>query len=133
MKIKIYDWKKLLSVVLIGCAGLACLLVDLFRGHVGALLPLFIVGSLMCQGVYESVTEQGFRRGKARDERTKQAYRNRFGRFGTAVQCSPVIGLVLLVLLGLAQVPVWVLISGLVIELLYMIWLSIVIGSDLKK
>ena len=64
LKIKIYDWKKLLVSVLIGGIELAYALARLFRGRISMLLWIFIIGSLICRGVYESVTEQGFRRGK---------------------------------------------------------------------
>ena len=132
LKIKVYDWKKLLVSVLIGGIGLACALAGLFQGWGGIseLLGVFIIGSLICRGVYESVTEQGFRSGKVRDERVKQVYRNRFGRFGRVMEWSPVITMLLLLLLAFASVPVWILITGLLLELLYMIWLTLVTRSD---
>ena len=130
LKIKIYDWKKLLVSVLIGGIGLACALAGLFRGRISELLWVFIIGSLVCRGVYESVTEQGFRRGKAHDERVRQIYRNRFGRFGRVMEWSPAITMLLLLLLALAPVPVWVRIIGLLMELIYLIWLNLVTRSD---
>ena len=130
LKIKIYDWKKLLVSVLIGGIELAYALARLFRGRISMLLWIFIIGSLICRGVYESVTEQGFRRGKARDERVRQIYRNRFGRFGRVMEWSPAITMLLLLLLALAPVPVWVRITGLLMELIYLIWLAVVMRRD---
>ena len=130
LKIKIYDWKKLLVSVLIGGIGLAYVLAGLFRGRISELLWVFIIGSLVCRGVYESVTEQGFRRGKAHDERVRQIYRNRFGRFGRVMEWSPIIAALLVLLLALAPVPVWVLITGLLMELIYLIWLAVVMRRD---
>ena len=130
LKIKIYDWKKLLVSVLIGGIELAYALARLFRGRISMLLWIFIIGSLICRGVYESVTEQGFRRGKAHGERVRQIYRNRFGRFGRVMEWSPAITMLLLLLLALAPVPVWVRITGLLMELIYLIWLNLVTRSD---
>ena len=130
LKIKIYDWKKLLVSVLIGGIELAYALARLFRGRISMLLWIFIIGSLICRGVYESVTEQGFRRGKAHDERVRQKYRNRFGRFGRVMEWSPAITMLLLLLLALAPVPVWVRITGLLMELIYLIWLAVVMRRD---
>ena len=130
LKIKIYDWKKLLVSVLIGGIELAYALARLFRGRISELLWVFIIGSLVCRRVYESVTEQGFRRGKAHDERVRQIYRNRFGRFGRVMEWSPAITMLLLLLLALAPVPVWVRITGLLMELIYLIWLAVVMRRD---
>lgn len=130
LKIKIYSWKKLLVSVLIGGIELAYVLAGLFRGRISMLLWGFIIGSLICRGVYESVTEQGFRRGKAHDERVRQIYRNRFGRFGRVMEWSPAITMLLLLLLALAPVPVWVRITGLLMELIYLIWLAVVMRRD---
>lgn len=130
LKIKIYDWKKLLVSVLIGGIELAYALARLFRGRISMLLWIFIIGSLICRGVYESVTEQGFRRGKAHGERVRQIYRNRFGRFGRVMEWSPAITMLLLLLLALAPVPVWVRITGLLMELIYLIWLAVVTRRD---
>lgn len=130
LKIKIYDWKKLLVSVLIGGIELAYALARLFRGRISMLLWIFIIGSLICRGVYESVTEQGFRRGKAHGERVRQIYRNRFGRFGRVMEWSPIIAALLVLLLALAPVPVWVLITGLLMELIYLIWLAVVMRRD---
>ena len=130
LKIKIYDWKKLLVSVLIGGIELAYALARLFRGRISMLLWIFIIGSLICRGVYESVTEQGFRRGKAHGERVRQIYRNRFGRFGRVMEWSPAITMLLLLLLALAPVPVWVRITGLLMELIYLIWLAVVMRRD---
>ena len=52
LKIKIYDWKKLLVSVLIGGIELAYALARLFRGRISELLWVFIIGSLVCRGVY---------------------------------------------------------------------------------
>ena len=130
LKIKIYDWKKLLVSVLIGGIELAYALARLFRGRISELLWVFIIGSLVCRGVYESFTEQGFRRGKAHDERVRQIYRNRFGRFGRVMEWSPIIAALLVLLLALAPVPVWVRITGLLMELIYLIWLAVVMRRD---
>ena len=130
LKIKIYDWKKLLVSVLIGGIELAYALARLFRGRISMLLWIFIIGSLICRGVYESVTEQGFRRGKVHDDRVTQIYRNRFGRFGRVMEWSPAITMLLLLLLALAPVPVWVRITGLLMELIYLIWLAVVMRRD---
>ena len=66
--LKMYDWKTFLAALLLGGAGMAIHLMKLLQGGMVSLAWLILFAYLICRGIYESVTEQGFRRGKGTEQ-----------------------------------------------------------------
>lgn len=130
---KMYDWKTFLAALLLGGAGLAASLMDLLRGDMVSLAWMIFFAYLICRGIYESVTEQGFRRGKERNSQVKQVYQERFGKLWPVVSWSVVIGWGVIIILALVSAPAWIIVAGGTAVLFYQLILTVIIRGDLRK
>ena len=128
-----YDWKTFLAALLLGGAGLAASLMDLLQGDMVSLAWLILFAYLICRGFYESVTEQGFRRGKERNSQVKQVYQERFRKLGPVMSWSVVIGWGVIIILALVSAPAWIIVAGGTAVLLYQLILTVIIRGDLRK
>lgn len=131
--LKMYDWKTFLAALLLGGAGMAIHLMKLLQGDMVSLAWLILFAYLICRGIYESVTEQGFRRGKERNSQVKQVYQERFGKLWPVVSWSVVIGWGVIIILALVSAPAWIIVAGGTAVLFYQLILTVIIRGDLRK
>lgn len=108
-------------------------LMKLLQGDMVSLAWLILFAYLICRGIYESVTEQGFRRGKERNSQVKQVYQERFGKLGPVMSWSVVIGWGVIIILALVSAPAWIIVAGGIAVLLYQLILTVIIRGDLRK
>lgn len=129
---KIYDWKKLLICILSG-AFLAFIWVTTRREGFSAWIWAIVFVSLICGGIYESMTERGFRKAKEKEEHVRAAYRKRFGKLGAVMPWSVVAVWIAVILTALYASSVWLILGVFFAAVCYQLWLTVILRRDLKR